>query len=173
MDSIAANSAAGDAGVKTGDVIVEIDEIPVKTSAKLLEIIGRHHPGDKVALKVDRKGKELDFLVTLRNQDGKEKLYERESKEVLDILGVELEELDKEAARKLDISGGLRITKLFPGKLKRHTDIKVGLVIIKVDGKVMKTIDDFIKYLEGRKGGVLIEGVYEDYPGTYYYAFGL
>lgn len=173
VDSIAANSAAGDAGVKAGDVIVEIDETPVKTSAELLEIIGRHHPGDKVALKVDRKGKEMDFLVTLRNQEGKEKIYERGTKEVLDILGVELEELDKETAKKLDIAGGLRITKLFSGKLKRHTNVKVGFIITKVDGKVFKTVDEFVKYLENKKGGVMVEGVYEDYPGTYYYAFGL
>jgi Do/DeqQ family serine protease len=173
VDSITANSAAGDAGIMVGDVIVEIDETPVKTSAELLEIIGRHHPGDEVALKVDRKGKELDFLVTLRNQEGKEKIYERGTKEVLDILGVELEELDKETAKKLDINGGLRITKLFSGKLKRHTDIKVGFIITKVDGKVFKTVDEFVKYLENKKGGVMVEGVYEDYPGTYYYAFGL
>lgn len=173
VDSIAANSAAGDAGIKVGDVIMEVDETPVKTTAKLLEIIGRHHPGDKVALKVDRKGKEMDFLVTLRNQDGKEKIYERGTKEVLDILGVELEELDKETAKKLDVDGGLRITKLFSGKLKRHTDVKVGFIITKVDGKVFKTVDEFVKYLENKKGGVMVEGVYEDYPGTYYYAFGL
>ena len=173
VDSIAANSAAGDAGIKVGDVIIEVDETPVKTTAKLLEIIGRHHPGDKVALKVDRKGKEMDFLVTLRNQDGKEKIYERGTKEVLDILGVALEELDEETAKKLDVDGGLRITKLFSGKLKRHTDVKVGFIITKVDGKVFKTVDEFVKYLENKKGGVMVEGVYEDFPGTYYYAFGL
>lgn len=173
VDSITANSAAGDVGIKVGDVILEVNETPVKTTAKLLEIIGRHHPGDKVALKVDRKGKEMDFLVTLRNQEGKEKIYERGTKEVLDILGVELEELDKESAKKLNVDGGLRITKLFAGKLKRHTDAKVGFIITKVDGKTCKTVDEFVKYLENKKGGVMIEGVYEDYPGTYYYAFGL
>ncbi len=173
VDSIAENSAAGDAGIKVGDVILEVNETPVKTTAKLLEIIGRHHPGDKVALKIDRKGKVMDFLVTLRNQEGIEKIYERGTKEVLDILGVELEELDKETAKKLDIDGGLRINKLFFGKLKRHTDVKVGFIITKVDGKVFKTVDGFVKYLENKKGGVMVEGVYEDYPGTYYYAFGM
>lgn len=173
VDSINVNSAAGDAGVKTGDVILEVNETPVKTTAELLEIIGRHHPGDKVALKIDRNGREIDFLVTLRNQEGKEKLYERETQEILDILGVELQELDRETIRKLNIDGGLRITRLFAGKLKRHTDIKVGFIITKVDGKTMKTINEFVKYLENKKGGVMVEGIYEDYPGTYYYAFGL
>ncbi|MBL7967432.1 MAG: Do family serine endopeptidase [Prolixibacteraceae bacterium] len=173
VDSISTNSAAGDAGVKVGDVIQEIDGITVKTTASLLETIGRHRPGDKVKLKIDRKGKEIDFVVTLRNESGKEKISEKGSKEILDVLGVELKEINKEEAKKLDIDGGIQITQLFDGKLKRSTDIEAGFIITKVDGERVKTIEDFIKYLEKRKGGVMLEGIYEDIPGTYYYAFGL
>jgi S1-C subfamily serine protease len=28
------------------------------------------------------------------------------------------------------------------------------------------TLDEFVKYLENRKGGVMLEGIYEDFPGT-------
>ncbi len=173
VDSITENSAAGDAGIKEGDVILEANGTELKSSAKLLEIIGRHHPGDKVSLRVNRKGEEMDFLVTLRNREGKEKIYERDTREILDILGIEIEEIEKETARKLEINGGLRITKLSPGKLKRHTDIRVGFIITHIDGKSVKTIDQFVKILEGKEGGVMVEGIYEDYPGRYYYAFGL
>jgi len=34
-------------------------------------------------------------------------------------------------------------------------------------------VEDFTSYLEKAEGGVMLEGVYEDLPGTYYYAFGL
>jgi len=173
VDSIVTNSAAGDAGIKVGDVITEVDGIEVSASAELLEIIGRHHPGDKVSLIVDRQGEELEFLVTLRNQEGEEKMYERSAIEILDVIGVELEEIDRKKARELDIGGGLRITKLYPGKLKSSTDIRVGFIITKVNGESVKTIDKFVKILDNTKGGVMLEGVYEDYPGTYYYAFGL
>lgn len=173
VDSIVVNSAAGEAGIKIGDVIMEVDKIPVKTSAKLLEIIGGHYPGDNVSLKVDRNGKKSDYQVTLRNQDGKEKIYERDTNKILDILGVELEEIDAGTAKKIEAKGGLRITKLFNGKLKRYTEIKAGFIITKVDGKEIITLDEFTNYLENTKGGVMLEGVYEDYPGTYYYAFGL
>jgi len=156
-----------------GDVITEVDGKEVSASSELLEIIGRHHPGDKVSLTVDRQGEELEFLVTLRNQEGEEKMYERPAIEVLDVIGVELEEIDRETARKLDIDGGLRIAKLYPGKLKNSTDIRVGFIITKVNGKSVKTIDKFVKILDNTEGGVMLEGMYEDYPGTYYYAFGL
>jgi len=173
VDSIMVNSAAGDAGVKVGDVITEIENTRVETSAELMEIIGRHHPGDKVRLKVDRKGKMFDFSVTLRNQHGKEKMVERDSQEILDLLGVELEEIDNKTARKLEIKSGLKITKLDNGKLQRSTDVREGFIITGVNGENVRTIDEFIEYLETMKGGVMLEGIYEDYPEKYYYAFGL
>ena len=37
---------------------------PVKTSAELLEIIGRHLPGDKVALKVDHSERGVNAITT-------------------------------------------------------------------------------------------------------------
>lgn len=45
--------------------------------------------------------------------------------------------------------------------------------VIEVDGKKVKNIEEFADILENKSGGVLIEGIYEDLPGEYYYAFGL
>lgn len=173
VDSITENSAAGDAGIQPGDVILEAEGTDLKSSANLLEIIGQHRPGDKVSLTINRNGKEMEFLVTLRNQQGKAELARKENLEILNILGIELEEIDKQTASKLDISGGLRITKLYAGKLKRHTDVRAGFIITHVDGRKVKSVDDFVEYLGNKRGGVMLEGIYENYPGTYYYAFGL
>jgi Do/DeqQ family serine protease len=173
VNGISDNSAAGDAGVEVGDVIQKIDDVDIDASAKLLETIGRHRPGDEISLKVNRNGKEIDFTVTLRNQKGKTTLVEKDAANVLDILGIELEEVNKKTAKKLDIEDGLKVTKLLSGKLKNSTEIKEGFIITKVDGKVFKSTKELASYLENKKGGVLIEGVYEDYPGKYYYAFGL
>jgi S1-C subfamily serine protease len=173
VDSIASKSAAGAAGVLEEDVITSVDGNPVKTSGELLELIGRRHPGDKISLSIDRKGREMEFFVTLRNQEGEEEMIEKGSREVLDLLGLQLEEIDGKTARQLDISGGLRITGITPGIMQRHTDVRVGFIITRIDGKDIKSINDFVKHLENKSGGVMIEGVYEDYPGAYYYAFGL
>ncbi|MBZ4676933.1 MAG: protease Do [Anaerophaga sp.] len=173
VDSISENSAAGDAGVKVGDVITQVNETRVKSTAELLEIIGRHHPGDKVKLKINRFGKELDFDVVLRNSEGETKPLHKEERDVLTILGVELEEVDKEAARRIGIEGGVKITKLKEGKLKRSTDVREGFIITKVNGNSVRSVKGFVNQLEKIKGGVFLEGVYEDYPGKYYYAFGM
>jgi Do/DeqQ family serine protease len=173
VDSISTSSAAGDAGIRKGDVILKVDDVATQTSAQLLEVIGRHYPGDQVTLHIDRNGKPAEYTVTLRNQDGKEEMLERDSRELLTVLGVELEEISPATARKLDIDSGLKVAKLKNGKLKQQTEIKPGFIITKLDGKAVSTVDNFVAYLEGVKGGVMVEGIYEDYPGTYYFAFGL
>jgi len=173
VDSITAESAAGEAGIKVGDVITEVDGKEVKSSGELLELIGRKRPGDEVELTVDRSGKERDFSVTLRSREGSTAPVKVATVEVLDVLGIDVEEIDEATARKLDIPGGLKITSMYPGKLSKTTDIREGYIITKIDGKEVTSRDEFISILQGKKGGVMFEGVYEDYPGVYYYAFGM
>lgn len=173
VDSITANSAAGAAGIQVGDVILRVNSSDTKTSSQLLEIVGRKRPGDQVNLVVDRSGKELEFKVTLRNQDGESKLAVKPSESVLDALGIEVEPVARATAEKLGIDGGLKVTRLGSGKLRNNTDMRRGFIITKVDQKKVQSVDDFVTYLENANGGVMLEGVYEDLPGTYYYAFGL
>lgn len=173
VDSITATSAAGEAGVLEGDVITGVNDAETRSSGQLLEIIGRHRPGDQVTLDINRSGKEMEFEVVLRNQKGETALSKKEEKNVLGILGIELEAIDEATAGKLDIEAGLQIKTLNSGKLKRDTDMRNGFIITKVDGNTVTSVESFINYLERVNGGVMLEGVYEDIPGTYYYAFGL
>ena len=173
VDSITAMSAAGEAGIQVGDVITHVNGTETRSSGQLLELIGRHRPGDRVTLDVNRSGRELAFDVVLRNQEGEARLTEKEPAGTLEILGVELEEIDAGTARELGIPGGLKITGLNAGKLQRTTDVRTGFIITKVDGKPVKGISGFTEYLEKARGGVMLEGVYEDLPGTHYYAFGM
>jgi serine protease Do len=111
--------------------------------------------------------------VVLRNQEGEAKIVPKSKGSVLETLGVELEELDSQTASDLGIDGGLKVNRLGPGKLREHTDIRKGFIITKVDGKATGSVEDFVSYVKKAEGGIMLEGVYEDYPGTYYYAFGL
>jgi Do/DeqQ family serine protease len=173
VDSIASNSAAGDAGVKVGDVITAIDDKEVNNSGSLLEIVGRKRPGDQLTLSVNRKGRDMEYEVILRNEEGETRLSDKKKTGVLETLGVALEEVESSKAKKLGIEGGLKIRELHAGKLKRHTDVREGFIITHVDGKAVRTLEEFLEMLEDKEGGVMIEGVYEDYPGSYYYAFGM
>lgn len=58
-------SAAAEAGLQPGDVIVSIDGVGVNGIAELAEQIGGHEPGDEVTLGVVRAGAQGEVAVTL------------------------------------------------------------------------------------------------------------
>jgi len=112
VDSLLKNSSAAIAGIKPGDVILKIDNEKTTSSPVLQEIIANHRPGDKVVVVVDRKGKQLEFKVTLNNRAGETDLVKTEGNKILGTLGCELKEIDAKTAKKLGIDGGVKITKL-------------------------------------------------------------
>ena len=56
------------AGIKAGDVIIQIDGKDIKTMDELNEIKNTHKIGDEITLKINRNGKEMDVKVTLQEQ---------------------------------------------------------------------------------------------------------
>ena len=173
VDSLVEKGAAAEAGILKGDVIIGVDDAQVTKSSDLLEQVGRHRPGDEVTVKVDRKGKEMEFQVKLADQKGERKLLSREEMDIIDILGATLEELDDATAKNLGIDGGVRIKELGSGLLKTQTSISEGFIITGINHEKVATVNDVRKALKQEKGGVLIQGIYENYPGELYFAFGL
>jgi hypothetical protein len=62
---------------------------------------------------------------------------------------------------------------LHSGKLKRSTQIQEGFIITYANNQAVKTVEEFLKKIQSGGEGVMLQGVYEDIPGNYYYAFGL
>lgn len=173
VETVGEESAAEKAGIEAGDIIVKADGINVTTSPRLQEIIAQHRPGDKISVVVNRKGKEKEFQVTLENVKGTTSFTKKENVEMLNYLGADFETLDKETAKKLNLDGGVRVVNLYPGVLRQKTQMRAGFIITHVDGKKVTDIKEMVSALENKKGGVMLEGVYEDMPGKQYYAFGL
>ena len=68
IKSIEDFSAAEKAGLKAGDVIVEVEGKSVKTMDELNEIKNSHQIGDTLKLKVNRDGSEKEITLTLGEQ---------------------------------------------------------------------------------------------------------
>jgi Do/DeqQ family serine protease len=173
VDSLLENSAAATAGVQPGDVITAVDGRKVISSPELQGFIARYRPGEKVNLTINRQGKEMDIAVTLNSREGSPTLASKENRTVLEELGAELEDLSPETAAELKISGGIKVNRLYAGKIRRTTQMREGFIITHVDKKPVSSVRQLRKVLENKKGGIMLEGVYEDMPGTHYYAFGL
>ena len=173
VESVGEDSAAKKAGIEAGDVIIKVDGINVSTSPRLQEIIAQHRPGDKVNIIVNHKGKEKEFLVILESLKGTRDIIKKENVEMLNYLGADFETLDKETSNKLNLDGGVRVVNLYPGLLRKNTQMRPGYIITHIDGKKVTNIKEMVSMLEKKEGGVMLEGVYEDMPGKHYYAFGL
>jgi Do/DeqQ family serine protease len=174
VDSVATSGAAKEAGVKAKDVIISIDGMETMTSSKLQEIVMRKRPGDKVKILLIRNGNERKELVaTLQKQEASPKITKTKNPELLTDLGVQLVPISKEDHKNYKVKNGLKVTKLYNGKLKKNTNIREGFVITAVNNKEVSTIDSFIEAVEAQQGGIMLEGKYAGDPTYYYYAFGM
>jgi len=173
VSAFAEKSSAKDAGIKEGDVVVKIDETPIKSSTALIEYIGRHRPGDKVNVVVNRKGKELTLPVVLKSRDGKTGAIKPEERNSFASLGLEVDEVDAKVLKKLDIENGVQVKDLGNGKLAKYTDIREGFIITKVNEAPVKSVKDFTELMKKKKQGdmVILSGTYEDFPREFNYAF--
>ncbi len=172
VDSLLENSAAREAGIRPGDVVVKADGQPMSSSNQLTEAIAIRHPGEKIKLTVLRDGAQKEILVTLRALP-QEALAARPQRDLLKILGVEVSDLSARDKKELGLEVGVKVTGIGPGKIQNNTNMQEGFVIIKVNGRAVKDTREFLSLLGSLQGGVMLEGVYPHIPGSYYYAFGL
>lgn len=154
------DGAAANAGLKEGDVIVEIDNNQVNKMAELQEAIAKKRPGDQVTLSYLRNKKKHSVSVTLRNEEGNTKVVKKAD---LDVLGANFREITEEQKKQLDINYGLEVIKVNNGKMK-DKGISKGFIIQKANDQSVKTIDDLQKIVKEAsisKSPVLyIQGIY-------------
>lgn len=139
IEEVAADGAAEEAGLEKGDVIVSIDGKEITKSGDLQEIIAVKQPGDKVQVVYLRNKKRHTATVTLLNEQGKASKLEIIDEEGL---GASLRPVSEQEKKELALSHGLVVRTLTQGKMKA-AGIEKDLIIQKVNGKEMRTVDDF------------------------------
>ena len=173
VDSLIASSAAEEAGVEPGDVILEVEGVPVKSSPELQGMIARFRPGQTVNILVDRSGKTRTIPVVLNNASGNKDLATKMDKDLENLLGADFRALSEEEAEALGLDGGVEVVRLYSGKLAKYTQMKEGFVITKINDQKVRKPSDMKSLLDDIEGGVMLEGRYPDMSGNYYYAFGM
>jgi len=175
VETLVDNGAAKSAGLEKGDVIVKMEGQPLDSDAQMREIIGRRRPGDVINVTVNRNGTERDFKIELRNRNGGHEVIKKEeaaaSNASLSSLGASFEDLSTQDAKQLGISGGVRVKKITDGKLA-ETEIEEGFIIVKANGKNVKTTKDLQAALSSVKEGegLMLIGMYPNSSRMYYYA---
>jgi serine protease Do len=164
------DGAAAVAGIKKGDFITSINDVPVTSGAEMVGQIATYRPGDKINLTYRRSGKEYKTTATLRNSTGTMEVVKTS---VLDRLGADLKTLDKKQADELGVSGGVEIRSIGPSGLLSKVRVNEGFVILKANNQKVSTVEDFSRIIASADGSVKVEGIYPGYEGVYNFILNL
>ena len=129
-------SAAGI--LQENDVIIKLDGQKIHKFNDLQQILAKHRPGDKIKAVIVRNKKEKEVTLTLKNSQGNTKVVKDRG---MEILGAAFKPVSTELKRQLNLGYGLEVTGVSTGKMK-DAGIRKGFIILKVNGKSMKTVED-------------------------------
>lgn len=154
--NVSKDGPAEKAGVKVGDVIVEFDNKEVKDSGDLPIIVARTPVDKKVRMKVLRDKKEISLNVAVGELKEEEVVATAPEK---GELGLTVQRLTPQMAESLGLERveGVVVTAVEPASPADEAGIRRGDIIVEVDRKAVRSIDDYKKAVAGvRKGrGVL------------------
>ncbi|MEP7254880.1 MAG: trypsin-like peptidase domain-containing protein [Ferruginibacter sp.] len=158
------------AGIRKGDVLKKINGTEITSGAEMQGLISRYKPGDKLPVTYLRNGKENTVSVTLKNKAGNYEIVKADA--ILESLGADLVALDSKKAREYGVPGGIVVKKINEGALNDQTRMKDGFIILKVNDKEVKSIEE-MKSVVGSNKSITISGFYPGYDGVYEYPISL
>ncbi len=167
ISGLTENSSAEKAGMRTGDVITQVQSIPVNSNSELVEIVSQYSPGDKLTVDVLRNEETLKFEITLTNSSGNTSLVKRTEPSYMQELGAGFAPVSDEVKKNLRIQNGVEVTELNQGALA-SIGIKKGFIITRIDRVKINSAADIEESLKGKRGGLLIEGIYPNGMRAYY-----
>ena len=159
--------AAGEAGLKKGDVITKVNGEKVDEDAQLAEMVARQKPGDEVKITFDRNGSEQTVSAKLQDKLG---AFASSKSANVESLGADFTDLGKDDAAKLGISGGVVVSNIHEGGvLSNQTNMHPGFIITKVGDQPVHTVDEFKDALSKQGSNFQMQGIYPDSKEVYYY----
>ena len=159
--------AAGEAGLKKGDVITKLNGEKVDEDAQLAEFIARQKPGDEVKITFDRNGAEQTVTAKLTAKLGS---FASNKPAAVQSLGADFTDLSKDDAAKVGIAGGVVVGNINEGGvLSNQTNMHPGFIITKVGDLPVRSVDEFRDALSKQGTNFQIQGIYPDSKEVYYY----
>jgi serine protease Do len=155
-----AGAPAEGAGLKQGDVIVQIDGETIAKPADLVRAVGEHHPGETVSMVFIRQGKRLTVEMKLAELPDTEKsLMQRETENtrkksgVLTEVGLDLVPLSAQLAAKAGVRQGVLIQGVARDS-KVDGRLQAGDVLVQVNNRSVNAPNDVSNILRASRGVV-------------------
>ena len=160
------NGSAEQAGLRKGDILVEIDGVIVDSQSDFEELISYYSPGESVTVNYKRDNKNYRTKLTFTNREGttdliKKEIYESEQ------LGADMEIISPVEADLLKINTGVKVIKVHGGLIRR-LGIEENFVITSINGRTIRDPRELEEILTKIRGRVRIEGVNQRGVKGYY-----
>ncbi len=168
VNEVNEQSAAAEAGIEKGDIILAINDKPTNSIAQLQEAVSQFRPGNTATVKYSRNGDVSTTQVTFKNPENNTSVTTRKA---MDLLGATFEQLSEEDLDELGLRYGVQVTDLESGKMM-SAGIRKGFIITQINNSAIKNVDDIEKAVENTEDGVFIKGIYPNGRPAYY-AFGM
>ena len=151
VSSVEPGSAAAEAGLKAGDVILQFNGAPVKDSAALSMRVNTTAPGEKAKLDVWREGKKMELTAKIRAADDERTASadDHGGSAGPAALGLTLRPLTREEREQAGVTSGL-VVEGAEGKAAQ-AGIQEGDVLLGVDGTPVESVAQLRKLVEGKQ----------------------
>lgn len=165
IHEVASGSAADEAGIKKGDVLIRIDSMTVKGSASVQEKVNGYRPGDKAEITVIRNGKEHTFTVTFKSTSAETGTVDESG--AVAFYGSRIKKAPKETLQRLGISKGVEVVSVGAGKLA-DAGVAEGFVIMYVNNVAVSTPQDILNIIKKSERAVYVEGLTKSGRQSYF-----
>lgn len=150
------DSPAAKAGLKTGDVIVDLEGKPVNDAGELQVEVGQRQPDTTIKLGVIRDGKNLTIPVTLEAMGSRDKVASTDTNHEKPRWGLGLQDLTPDLRQQLqapaDVHGAV-VANVEPGSSAENAGLQRGDVILEVNRKPVQSSQDVQQALKSIPDG--------------------
>lgn len=154
VSDVTPDSPGAKAGIKTGDVITELDGKTITDAGQLQMLVGQRRPGDSIRLTVMRDDKPTEISLTLGDLNNPGTTEVAGNGEHKGRWGLGLGDLDQNARQQLQQEGaqaanihGAVVQNVVPGSPADNAGISQGDVIMEVNRKPMHSASDVAQAL--------------------------
>jgi len=146
VQEVVSGSAAEDAGIKVGDVIVAVDDKTVDSASELRTTIGLRRTGETVRIKVVRDGKNQTLKATLTELTSSQQMAAVDIN--ANLSGAELEDYAGSGQEYTDL--GVLIAAVEPGSPAFLRGLRANDIIIAVNNNRVRNLDELAEAAEGQ-----------------------
>jgi len=148
VQSVEKGMPADKAGIRHEDVIVRVDQTPVKSNRDLIDYVSSKRPGTKVTITYIRGGQEKTTVATLetRREEGEATEPEPAGDEHKEKIGISVEDLTPALRRSYSVGKeieGVVLTHVKNVSAAADAGLREGDVVQEVNGRAVTTVEAF------------------------------